>query len=197
MPKIKLFVQEKPAFDQNPFPHFTSSKIFDVEVEKLLLNWFNTTDLWSFTQTSFYMQYEFSLFDLELPKELSFLTEPKTIERIKGYFEEIFATVPLDLVGITAHKLTDGCRMGVHNDFIGKAETHRLIIQINNNWQQANGGFLMLFNSDNPKDVSKVVQPLNNSCLGFEISPKSYHAVSTVYNFSRYTLVYTFNKSIQ
>jgi Rps23 Pro-64 3,4-dihydroxylase Tpa1-like proline 4-hydroxylase len=183
-----------PKYNDIPFPHFSSGYIINAGIDCELLNWFEHTRLWSLTETDFYSQYEFSLLEIELPERLKCLIEASSVDAIKTYFEHAFGVAGLVLVGITAHKLIDGHRMGVHNDFIGKDESHRLVIQINENWVQENGGFLMLFGSKNPQDVSKVVQPLHNSGIGFEISPNSYHAVSTVHNFKRYTLVYTFNK---
>ena len=185
----------EPQFDTVPFPHFSCSQVFDKGLDRELLNWFKATDLWSLTKTDFYTQYEFSLLDCTLPQQLQALASKKTIGLIIQSFKEKFDVDSLDLVGLTAHKLIDGHRMGVHNDFIGKDESHRLIIQLNEHWTQQNGGFLMLFGSNDPNDVAKVVQPLHNSGVGFEISPLSYHAVSTIHNFLRYTLVYTFNKN--
>jgi len=184
---------ENIKFSQNPFPHFSSDKILDEKLAHQLLNWFKITDHWHFTQTSFYTQYEFSLLDLDVPVELRQLSASEFIQGLKIFFKDQFNTGELKLVGITAHKLVDGYRMGVHNDFIGKDETHRLIVQLNDNWTEDNGGFLMLFNSKDPHDVAKIIKPVHNSGIGFEISTKSYHAVSTVHSFERYTLVYTFS----
>jgi Rps23 Pro-64 3,4-dihydroxylase Tpa1-like proline 4-hydroxylase len=177
--------------DETPFPHFSSTEVFSPELAKMIYDWFEECDLWSFTKTNFYTQYEFSLIGLELPLSLSNLNSADTLAFLSKQFEYRF-NKRLKVIDITAHKLIDGYKMGVHNDFVGKEETHRLVVQINNGWTEKNGGYLMLFNSANPKDVSKIVRPLNNSALGFEISDRSYHAVSTVHNFKRYTLVYTF-----
>ncbi|KQR65327.1 cyclophane-containing peptide 2OG-Fe(II) oxygenase YhhC [Pedobacter sp. Leaf176] len=178
-----------------PFPHFAISAVFEEGFAEEILKWFEQTDKWFLTETSFYTQYEFSLMDGELPTKMDSLLEEPIVERIRTLLIEHFTVSNLDLVGLTAHKLLDGHRMGVHNDFIGKKESHRLVIQLNRDWQQDRGGFLMLFNSKSPQDVATVVQPLHNSAIGFEISQKSYHAVSTVHDFERYTLVYTFNEA--
>ncbi len=89
-------------------------------------------------------------------------------------------------------KLVNGHTIRLHNDFIPGRETHRLLIQLNRNWQDENGGFLLFFNSSAPEDIHRVIHPVHNSSVGFAISPKSNHAVSTVYNGERYTLVYSF-----
>jgi Rps23 Pro-64 3,4-dihydroxylase Tpa1-like proline 4-hydroxylase len=180
-------------FTQVPFPHFSADQILDNDLASDLLAWFKSFQHWQFTKTDFYTQYEFSLLDLVLPDPLASLSSTEFIEQIIHVFEHGFAAQKLKLVSITAHKLVDGYKMGVHNDFIGRAESHRLVIQLNDGWQEHNGGYLMLFNSKDPNDVASLIMPVHNSGIGFEISSKSFHAVSTVYNFERYTLVYTFS----
>lgn len=182
------------ALAKSPFPHFSVNEAYPKAIAKELLDWFGATELWSFTRTSFYTQYEFSLIGLDLPDSLSFLNSSATLMDLAENFGSVFGK-KLKVIDITAHKLVNGYKMGVHNDFIGNQETHRLVIQINNNWSDENGGYLMLFNSKNPSDVSKVICPFHNTAIGFEISGRSFHAVSSVHNFTRYTLVYTFNEA--
>ena len=180
--------------EQQPFPHFCATAVFSTALEKRLLNWLQTTENWALTKTDFYEQYEFSLFDTLLPADLACLIGEEMVRSIQVQLKAAFATGVLTLVDATIHKLIDGQRIGVHNDFIGSEESHRLIIQINADWREENGGYLLLFNSDQAEDVSKVVLPVSNSAFGFEISSRSHHAVSTVYAFPRYTLVYTFKQ---
>jgi len=180
---------------KTPFPHFTSADILTNGVEKRLFEWFRQTNAWSLTEADFYTQYEFSLLDAGVPAELQCLISEETIYTIRNRFITVFEKSSLELSGITAHKLVDGHRIGIHNDYIGKAETHRLVIQINPDWDDSKGGYLLLFNSGNAEDVFKLVKPINNSAFGFEISDRSYHAVSEVYDFSRYTIVYTFKEN--
>ena len=179
---------------KNPFPHFSSAAVFKPSLVNCIFKWLEHCQLWSFTETNFYTQYEFSLLGLDLPPTLQSLNDPFTITFLITKFETIFKK-RLKVIDITAHKLIDGHRMGIHNDFIGDKETHRLVVQINPLWADKNGGYLLLFNSKDPEDVSKIVRPLNNTAIGFEISEKSFHAVSTVHKFSRYTIVYTFNEA--
>jgi Rps23 Pro-64 3,4-dihydroxylase Tpa1-like proline 4-hydroxylase len=101
---------------------------------------------------------------------------------------------PLILVEANAHKLLPGQTIRVHNDFIGREETHRAIIQVNRDWTESSGGLLMLFSSPSPDDVMRVVRPLHASGAGFEISPASFHAVSKIHAGERYTLVYSFKR---
>ncbi|MDN3585674.1 cyclophane-containing peptide 2OG-Fe(II) oxygenase YhhC [Pedobacter aquatilis] len=177
-----------------PFPHFISECIMEADLAEKTLEWLKTTDEWQLTETDFYTQHEFSLMDLNMPKELAILNNKYFTDRIAKKLKNEFLTTDLELVGITAHLLVDGYKMGVHNDFLGKQESHRLVIQLNENWKSENGGYLMLFGSKDPQDVATVISPVHNSGIAFEISSNSYHAVSTVHNFKRFTLVYTYNQ---
>lgn len=177
-----------------PFNHFSVESVLKNGLDENLLNWFESTDNWEYTETDFYTQYEFSLLNVDVPEDLQPLLSIETVDAIKKQFQNNFSDVELELVGLTVHKLVDGYKMGVHNDFIGDDESHRFLIQINRGWAEENGGYLMLFNSMDSQDVFNIVMPVNNNGFGFEISAKSYHAVSTVYDFIRYTLVYTFKE---
>lgn len=180
--------------EAQPFPHFYSTSAFQNNFESQLFNWFESTGAWGLTETDFYEQYEFSFLNVELPKDIQFLISEKIIAIIEDKFKTAFNIKSFDLVGVTAHKLVNGQRIGIHNDFINGDETHRLVIHINPGWREENGGFLILFSSSKANDVSKIINPINNSAFGFEISSHSYHAVSKIYDFSRYTIVYTFKK---
>jgi len=50
----------------------------------------------------------------------------------------------------------------------------------------------MLFNGPEPETVGKLVEPKHGSVQAFAISPRSYHAVSTVHGGERFTIVYSF-----
>lgn len=182
------------SLSPQPFPHFCTLDIFPPEFAQQVLSWLEQAQTWEFTRTDFYEQYEFSLLHLNLPPPLGRLISPATVHLLEADLAAKFQVEALELVGATIHKLTNGQRIGVHNDFIGEAESHRLIIQLNYGWTPDHGGYLMLFNSASAQDVQQLVVPANNSAFGFEISPVSYHAVSTVNDFARYTLVYTFNR---
>ncbi len=179
---------------KQPFPYFCTPAIFNPKFEQEIRTWLEETQTWEFTRTDFYEQYEFSLLHLDVPPQLRELISLATIRKLEADMAAMFQTEPLELVGATIHKLTNGHRIGVHNDFIEDAESHRLIIQINEGWTPDHGGYLMLFNSASAQDVEHLVLPASNSAFGFEISPASYHAVSTVIDFTRYTLVYTFRQ---
>ena len=177
-----------------PFPHFYSTNALLDNKEAQVFNWFENTDEWNLTKTDFYEQYEFDFLNAKLPENLQALISEAAISKIEREFRKAFNVNALQLVGVVAHKLVHGHKIGIHNDFIHGDETHRLVLHISPDWKEENGGYLMLFNSSKANDISKIVNPLNNSAFGFEISNYSHHAVSKIYDFSRYTLVYTFKQ---
>jgi Rps23 Pro-64 3,4-dihydroxylase Tpa1-like proline 4-hydroxylase len=110
-------------------------------------------------------------------------------ELIRDHFE---ISGHLALVDVSAHKLTLGQTIRIHNDAIEGEETHRVLIQLNDRWSIANGGLLMLFGSRAPEDLRSVIEPTHGSGFAFEISDRSFHAVSTINAGERFTLVFTF-----
>jgi Rps23 Pro-64 3,4-dihydroxylase Tpa1-like proline 4-hydroxylase len=180
--------------EDKPFPHFSSSAALQNNLESQLFDWLEHNEEWNLTETDFYEQYEFNFLHIELPENLQFLISEKTIAIIEEKFKDAFNIKSFELVGVMAHKLVNGQHIGIHNDFINGDETHRLVIHITSGWNEENGGLLLLFNSSNANDISKIINPINNSVFAFEISNSSHHAVSKIYDFSRYTIVYTFKK---
>lgn len=176
----------------SPFPYFVSPQALSPELSRELLNWLELDAPWKLVETDFYEQYEFSFFDIKLPSQLSFLTTPGYLSEVKNRVENLFSVKLNARIDFTAHKLIPGQRIRIHNDYIPGCETHRLLIQLNRGWDDDNGGMLIFFNSQNPSDIHKIFRPSHNSSVGFAISPDSHHAVSTIYNSERYTVIFSF-----
>ncbi len=177
---------------EKPFEYFTSAEIFSDDFDLVLLDWLEKYDSWELVEKDFYEQYEFSVLDIQLPPHLSFFQEAASLEKIKSKIEEIFETQLSNKIDSSVHKLVAGQRIRIHNDFIPGQESYRLLIQLNRGWSEQNGGLLLFFNSGNPADIHKLILPVHNSAVAFKISPNSNHAVSTVYEGGRFTLVYSF-----
>ena len=175
-----------------PFRYLTSPEALNPDVSHTILDWLETSEAWTLVETDFYEQFEFSLWEVEVPEAISFLRAPGFLAAIKTKLEKLFEIVLDDRLDITAHKLIPGQGIRLHNDFIPGAETLRLFIQFNRDWRDNNGGLLMLFSSPDPADIHKVFQPLHNSAFGFVISSTSNHAVSKLHAGVRFTLVYSF-----
>lgn len=156
------------------------------------LTWLEHEAPWELTITEFYEQYEFSLKHVSFPSNFRRLVCSDTLTALRRYMSQHFGKSVDNHIEITAHKLTRGQTIRIHNDFISGGESHRLLVQINRSWKPNDGGYLMLFSEAEPESVRKLIKPINGSIQAFAISPKSYHAVSTVHSGERFTIVYSF-----
>jgi len=186
-----------PNFDlarlhNEPFPHISLPDLIAPDSAEAVLSWLRFDAPWRLKVTDFYEQHEFSLLAEQVPAECEFLVDPAFVAVLTGHLQPLFAAGSLHLVDIAAHRLTAGQTIRIHNDYLGGEETHRLLVQFNTGWDDSNGGLLMLFGADDVSSLSRAIIPRHASGLGFEISPSSYHAVSTIHGGERYTIVYTF-----
>lgn len=175
-----------------PFDYFVLTETFGEAESFEILDWLETSAPWKLVEADFYTQYEFDFEGIKLPERISFLYAKYFLDYLIEKFEDLFLVELERRIDLTAHKLTAGHTIRLHNDFLPGQETHRFIVQLNRGWRDENGGFLILFSSPNPSHIHRVIRPVHNSAVGFTISEKSNHAVSTVHEGERYTLVYSF-----
>ena len=187
-----LFRLESPEVFIEPFPYLTAVEGLGEVNSSAFLEWLETEAPWNLVEKDFYEQYEFSLLDAPLPAHLKFLTERPFLRDLRVKVERLFGRRLSERIDCTAHKLVQGQTIRIHNDYIPGEETHRLLLQLNRGWRDAQGGYLMLFNSQDPSDVHRVFLPANDSVVGFAISERSNHAVSTVHGGERFTIVFSF-----
>jgi Rps23 Pro-64 3,4-dihydroxylase Tpa1-like proline 4-hydroxylase len=178
-----------------PFPHFFVQGALGHEESLTLLHWLETDAPWRLKIAEFYQQYEFSLSDSTLPSHITPLFSAESIRALKKCVSDSFGVHLATHHDITAHKLVPGQRIRIHNDFIVGKESHRALIQFNRDWVDENGGALLFFGSEDASDIRKGFRPLHDSCVAFEISPASHHAVTPVVRGDRYTLVYSFYRA--
>lgn len=175
-----------------PFPYAVSPQAFNDEISLDILEWLETEAPWKLVETDFYEQFEFSFDDACVPERLRFLRDDEFLDALRAEVQRLLGVRLGERVDATAHRLSTGQRIRIHNDFLPNGETHRLLIQLNRGWREDDGGFLMFFNSPDPADVHKILRPIHNSAVVFAISPDSNHAVTTIYGSERFTLVYSF-----
>ena len=175
-----------------PFEHFTGQVRLPGDGDGWL-DWLEADAPWELTTADFYEQYEFSLLVGSLPPVVRCLASPETLTVLRRRMSECFRQPLSERVEVTAHRLVPDQTIRIHNDYIAGGESHRLLLQLNRGWEPRNGGYLMFFSGPDPETVSEVVEPINGSVQGFAISPRSYHAVSTVHGGERFTLVYSFH----
>src|ERR1700686_2184202 len=175
-----------------PFDYFVSPRTLRDDLSTTLLTWLETEAPWKLVETDFYEQYEFNFWDVEVPPTLLVFREPDFLNGLKTKVEDLFKVELGNDVDVAAHKLILGQRIRIHNDFIAGEKTYRLLIQLNRGCKDEDGGLLLLFNSSDPADIHKAFRPIHNSAIGFVVSPTSNHAVSTIHDGERFTLVYSF-----
>ena len=178
---------------ETPFRYFLSAQCLAPVFERSLLEWFEQDAPWKLVETDFYEQFEFDLRDAELPEAFEALVAPNTLDCLRRKMEAALGDSLGPQVLVVAHRLDPGQRIAIHNDVREGGETHRLTIQLNRGLDDEDGGFFMLFNSDDPSDVHRILRPISGSAIGFAISPASHHAVSRLHGGVRFTLVYSFH----
>jgi Rps23 Pro-64 3,4-dihydroxylase Tpa1-like proline 4-hydroxylase len=175
-----------------PFAHATHAAPLPPGLCDAALDWMETIAPWRLRVASFYEQWELHLDPQMLPAELQPLLATETVDVFQRLMLAPIAKVPLRLAEVTAHKLVPGQTIRVHNDHRPRGETYRLLVQLNRGWEDEQGGLLLLFGSAAAEDVRRILRPTHRSAIAFAISPRSFHAVSTIKRGQRYTLVYSF-----
>jgi Rps23 Pro-64 3,4-dihydroxylase Tpa1-like proline 4-hydroxylase len=175
-----------------PFAHATHTAPLPDYLCETALAWMETTARWRLRVASFYEQWELHLDPQALPANLPPLLAGETVDALQSLMLTPIAGVALKLTEVTAHKLVPGQTIRVHNDHRPQGESHRLVIQLNRGWADEQGGLLLLFGSAASDDVRRILRPSHGSAMAFAISPRSFHAVSTIQRGERYTLVYSF-----
>jgi Rps23 Pro-64 3,4-dihydroxylase Tpa1-like proline 4-hydroxylase len=189
---IALNWQEAVTSDK-PFVHARLATAVPLDAADAALAWLTTEAPWTLRVEDFYVQHEFSLRQVPLGEGIAPFASDVFVEQVRvGLRRALTVDKDLRLVDVNAHRLTPGQVIRIHNDFIEGAETHRMLIQLNHGWSAANGGLLMLFGDDEVNSVKDIILPRHASGFAFEISPRSFHAVSEIHAGERYTLVYTF-----
>lgn len=175
-----------------PFAHVATTDALGAAIAEATLGWMESDAPWTLRIADFYEQWELHLERATVPERLSELLDPDFVDKLKLCLLGPIIAADLELVEVTAHKLLAGQTIRIHNDYIEHAESHRILIQLNRGWRDEQGGLLMLFGSSSSDDVQRVIRPLHRSAFGFSISNRSFHAVSTIMEGERYTLVYSF-----
>ena len=177
---------------RTPFRYFLARRCLARDVERALLEWFETAAPWRLVETDFYQQHEFDVLDAALPANAASVAARDSLAAMRRTVAAAFGVEFDERVRLTAHRLTRGQRIAIHNDYLAGEETHRLIVQVNRGLRDEDGGLFLLFDSCDPRDVHRIIRPVGGAGVGFEIGEHSNHAVSRVHGGERYTLVYSF-----
>lgn len=180
----------------DPFSHFTVPACMDARAAELLLGWFETAAPWRHRgEDDFYDCFDVNFRTITVPPGLDFLVGDPFLAGVRRAFESLLGAKLGAKMDVTAHKLVPGYRVGVHSDFGPIKQTYRFLVQLNRGFTVDNGGILMLFDEESPQETSnnhRYYLPRHQSAVGFEISERSFHAVSTVRTGERYTFCVSF-----
>ena len=187
-----ILASQSKALELTPFRYGLIAGCIEQSLASAMLEWLEESAPWKLRVAEFYVQHEFSFDDVTLPNALADAFSPSALHELRRHMEDRFGVELSTRIDITAHRLTHGQHIKIHNDFIPGEESHRLLIQLNRGWEDENGGLLVFFNSNDPADVHRVLRPLHNTGVVFEISKSSLHAVTPIQTGDRYTLVLSF-----
>lgn len=179
---------------QTPFPHFIAWRPFAPAAIDAAHAWLHTSALWRRHASSFFDQFELRLVPATMHGPLhGHVASPATTDLLRQRMQDLFSVRLADTVTVVAHRLVAGQGIGVHTDKPHKgSETHRLVVHLGPDRDDAGGGHLMFFHSQDPGDIACAFRNIHNTAVGFELSTRSYHAVSDLRSGVRYTLVYSF-----
>lgn len=186
----------QPEVLSDPFPHFVIPDFLSETGAERLMDWLEGNTNWKLRSIKdFYDTYDADLRSPDLPDEVDAFRAEGFLNDLRDLMGSSFNTRLGPRVDIALQKMIPGQRIALHTDYGPLGQSHRLLIQLNRKWNAENGGFLMLFDEEFPTEVSPnhiYYLPLSRTAIGFEISPRSFHAVSNVKAGIRYTLTYSF-----
>ena len=176
-----------------PYEHLIGNGIFSQKNIEILLSYFEELK-WSRHLEDFFDQYEVNLLSDNIPQEVSNILNTEFISNIKKILEDNFEVQLSERFTMSAHKFNIGQYINVHSDFVPALdyETHRVVIYVSESSDSFKGGQLIIFNSQDSRDINKTIEPTNNTLFAFEVSPKSYHGVETIKFGERYTINMSF-----
>jgi len=183
-------------FDKaQPYRHLFVPDVFEPSFAKALAH--DIEDLpWRLATTDFYEQYEDSLIDTERPyagTALDALREVAMSAEFAHFVGSITTQGQLEVVDVACHRSTTGQEIGIHNDFYPDGEVCRFTIHLNAGWALEDGGLFVTFAAADIGAMKAAYVPGMNSALLFEISPASFHAVTSVITAQpRYSIVVSF-----
>lgn len=184
------------AVQTDPFLHVVIPDSIDENLADCLLNWFETEAAWQLSVIDeFYELYDLDLRSAQLPERLKVFVEDSFLEDLRKRTGRLLSARLGSKIDVTAHKMLSGCRIKIHTDFGPQGQTHRVLVHLNRGWKAENGGLLMLLDGERPSPNSnklKCYVPHHRRAIGFEISPNSFHAVSTIVAGERYALTFSF-----
>jgi hypothetical protein len=176
-----------------PFPFLLSTEALEPALADALLSWLETGVEWRLHEGAFYDQWECDLLSAVPPPSCAPLLTAEALADLTRRVGALFGADLSDRLTVIAHKLIGGQAIGVHNDDPDPGyETHRLVVQLNRRTDRDEGGELLVHGSSRPGDVAFQVAPAHNTVFAFAMSDRSYHSVTAVKGWVRYSVIFSF-----
>lgn len=169
----------------------TLENIFEEKILNEII--LNLSDIsWTEAKKNFYIQREANLNSHDSYKSIfSEHVSRNILKSVEMFFDEEFE----EKFDIVAHKMIDGDYIGIHTDTNIYGESHRLTLMLNESWTLEQGGILLSLKNNSLKNIRDAWLPIANTGFLFEITDKSYHAVTPIKgHIPRYSVIFTFKK---
>lgn len=187
-----MLTLDKLGYSRLPYPHFVVPDCFDSTLAETLLDWFEREAAWKIHEVeNFYQVYDLDLVATPFPSRLSIMREHSIYHEVQRALERHFNASLSDRPHVLIQKMTSGQGINTHNDWTPDGPTHRFIVQLNRGWTAAQGGLFTLLTKPGNSPFQALL-PAHCSGLGFEISERSYHAVTPVTDGERYSIVFSY-----
>jgi Rps23 Pro-64 3,4-dihydroxylase Tpa1-like proline 4-hydroxylase len=181
---------------RTPFLHAVVPNCIDHDLAESLLSWFEREAPWQWSAVdNFYHQFDVDLRTTPLPADLKLLVDDLFLEELRQGMGRLLEARLDARIDVTAHRMLLGCRVGIHTDYVPAAQAYRLLVHLNRGWKPEDGGLLMLFGEKDPtpdSEGTRCYSPQHGRAFAFEISPRSFHAVSRICMGERYALRFSF-----
>jgi len=144
-------------------------------------------------QSDFFDQCELGAMSSATERTLPWTQDRTLLKKYVSIMNELYEEEFLSVVRVVFHRLGDGQGIGVHTDETRPGfETHRLVVTLNEHWDDSWGGHFFVLRSDSADDVHAILRPTPNLGIAFEMTPLSFHAVGEVSQAVRYSVVLSF-----
>lgn len=192
--EVRVLAESSIDLHSTPFPHFVSSNFIDEQTAAAALAGLEQTREWILSPDDGFSHFlELSLKRTPV-RALAPLMHPEFVDAVRAVCTEQFGLSFDEDVRLAVHRMDGGSRVRVHTDHGVEPFTHRVVLHLNRGWDAEHGGMLLLLEASRREeldDVHRYYLPVHRLAIGFEISPRSYHAVSEVLQGSRYTICYS------
>jgi hypothetical protein len=178
-----------------PFPHLVVDDLFDRDDADRLLEWLETSAEWWMQERDFYLHESCDNLEACAASERGAAISKAARRELAAVLGDIFGIeLDGDNATIAAHRMTPGQGVGIHTDdpSLG-TEALRLVVTLQRgDFQDADGGHLLLFSDHDVEAVTNIIRPLHNCAVAFPLSSESLHAVNDVTAGIRYSIVLGF-----